>query len=310
MSELHANNAALARPLRSPPREDGLGSSSAEGALALRVGAGLVRAETSDMTRAICCLATIALGCGRAAEVSTLPEPDELGSRHVTGARSGRAAGSAPADADRAKLRFRMQRYMDDLRTVERLLIAGRLDEARSRAFLLSRPARDVWSIDALRVSQAALALSGTTDLEEACRIEPRIAAACADCHRRAGSLPAFDRSPRPPPDDAEPRARMARHEWAADQLWEGLVGASDRSWTAGLEVLAVQPLPSLSNAAGPRLQRLAAAALAAVPRDTPADRARTYGELLVTCAACHGPPRSGPGDHAPPVRARALRSR
>jgi len=35
-----------------------------------------------------------------------------------------------------------MQRHFDDLRAVERLLIAGRLAEAKSLAFLLSRPAR------------------------------------------------------------------------------------------------------------------------------------------------------------------------
>lgn len=249
------------------------------------------------MTRAICYLATIALGCGRTAEPPTFPDPEELGGRHAAGAGSGRAgaAGAAPANADRARLRFHMQRHFDDLRGVERLLIAGRLAEAKSLAFLLSRPAREVWSIDALRVSEAALALSGAASLDEACRLEPRIAAACADCHRRTGTSPAFVRAPPPPPDDPEPRARMARHLWAADRLWEGLVGASDHAWRAGLEVLAAQPLSSLPDAAGPRLQRLAVAALAEVPRDTPADRARTYGELLVTCAACHASPAALP---------------
>ena len=216
------------------------------------------------------------------------PQADELGSRHAADAAPDLAEGPPPPDSERAKLRFRMQRHFDDLRAVERLLVAGKLAEAKSRAFLLSRPARDIWSIDALRVSEAALALSGAATLDEACRLEAIVAAACADCHRRGGSPPAFRRALEAPPDDPAPRARMVRHQWAADRLWEGIVGASDEAWRAGLEVMAAQPLPSLAEAAGHRLQRLAAAALSELPRDTPAARAQAYGELLVTCTACH----------------------
>lgn len=252
--------------------------------------------RTLAMTRAIYCLATIVLGCGRAAEPPAFPDPEELGSRHAAGAEPGRAdaGGATPTNTDRARLRFHMQRHFDDLRGVERLLIAGRLAEAKSLAFLLSRPVREVGPAEALHVSEAALALSGAASLDEACRLEPRVAAACADCHRRTGTSPSFAHAWPPPPDDPEPRARMARHLWAADRLWEGLVGASDQAWRAGLEVLAAQPLSSLPDAAGPRLQRLAVAALAEVARDTPADRVRTYGELLVTCAACHTSPAAG----------------
>lgn len=244
--------------------------------------------------RAFCCLAMIAVGCGRAADPSTFPASDELGSRHVANTIPEVSDGARSLDGERARHRFRMQRHFDDLRAVERLLIAGKLAEAKSRAFLLSRPAREVWSTDVLRVSEAALALAGATSLEEACRLEPQVAAACADCHRRGGSPPAFDRAPAVPPDDPSLRARMSRHQWAADRLWEGLVGGSDRAWRSGLEVLAAQPLSSPPDTTGRRLQLLAAAALDELPRDTPAARARVYGELLVTCVACHA--RRGTG--------------
>jgi len=155
------------------------------------------------------------------------------------------------------------------------------------------------WSAEAARASAAALALSDAASLDEACRLAPRVAQACGDCHRRAGTTPVRGPVPPPPPDDPTPRARMARHQWAADRLWEGLVWTSDRAWCAGLEVLAAAPLPSLPDVAGARLQRLARAALDAASRDTPADRASAYGELLVTCAGCHA---SHEARVAPPV--------
>jgi hypothetical protein len=273
--------------------------------------AGMARAALRAMTRAsramtrasCCCLVAIAIGCGGGVDPPAFPVPDELGSRHVVRAGSGHAAADPPPISDPAKVRFHMRRHLDDLRAVERLLIGGKLAEARSLAFLLSRPVRDAgldaWSAAAARASAAALALSEAMSLDEACRLAPRVAEACGDCHRRAGTPPAIGRVPPPPPDDPTPRARMARHQWAADRLWEGLVWTSARSWCAGLEVLAAAPLPSLPDAAGARLQRVARAALDAVPRDTPADRARAYGELLVTCAGCHASheaPGSPPG--------------
>lgn len=262
------------------------------------------------MTRALGCLVVLAIGCGRAGPPA-FPEEATLGERHVERAGEGAAAEAAlPPGADRAKVRFHMQRHFDDLRRVERLLIAGKLDEAKSLAFLLSRPVRDpsveAWAAASARVADAALALSGAATLPEACRLEPRVAAACADCHRSTGALPAFDRVPPAPPDDPELCARMARHQWAADRLWEGLVGPSDRAWSAGLEVFAAAPLPAATDAAGARLQALAKGALAALPRDTPADRAKAYGEMLVTCTACHASPAARPFPvDAPPRSAR-----
>jgi cytochrome c553 len=252
------------------------------------------------MTRAIGCLVILAIGCGRAA-APAFPEGEALGEQHVAraGDGGGRAEAALPPGVDRAKVRFHMQRHFDDLRRVERLLIAGKLEDAKSLAFLLSRPARDpgleAWAGASARVADAALALAGAASLPAACRLEPRVAAACADCHRSTGALLAFDRVPPAPPDDPELCARMARHQWAADRLWEGLVGPSDRAWSAGLEVFAAAPLPSASDSAGVRLQGLARAALAALPRDTPADRAKAYGEMLVTCTACHAGPAARP---------------
>ncbi|MDX2090460.1 MAG: hypothetical protein SFX73_21560 [Kofleriaceae bacterium] len=84
-----------------------------------------------------------------------------------------------------------MRALIDDLRQVDTMLAAGRLDEARALAFMLSRPVRDprLQALDAEyeRVATAALALAGATSFEEAYRLAPRVVAACANCHARAG---------------------------------------------------------------------------------------------------------------------------
>jgi hypothetical protein len=85
----------------------------------------------------------------------------------------------------------------------------------------------------------------------------------------------------------------MARHVWAIARVREGVVGAADEPWQAGLDVLAQAPLP-WSEAQADRVglaQSLHDAASHARKRagtDTWADRATSYGELLATCAACH----------------------
>jgi len=84
----------------------------------------------------------------------------------------------------------------------------------------------------------------------------------------------------------------MARHRWAADRLWEGLVGGDDEPWRAGLAVLAATPIrwPELGERKGlaRSLQQLAEQAQKRQATDSIADRAQLYGEMLVTCTACH----------------------
>ena len=99
-------------------------------------------------------------------------------------------------------------------------------------------------------------------------------------------------RPSQPPPDQPTLEARMLRHRWATERLWEGIVGGSDDAYRAGLDVLAVTPLPfkQVSEQAGlaRQLQRAAEQARKTMAKDDVDERARRYGEMLVTCAACH----------------------
>lgn len=197
-----------------------------------------------------------------------------------------------------AMVRLHMQRHFDDLHQIERLLVAGKLDDAKSLAFLLTKPASDPgmapWAAESADVVEAARALAAAPGIDEACRREARVAAACAECHFRTQKVPIF---PVPSPAPAEgplPAARMARHQWAVDRLWEGIVAGADHPWHEGLDVLASTPLPFTPITDAPalaaHLQELARSALAKQKEgaETLEDRARVYGEILVTCAACH----------------------
>ncbi|HEU4732306.1 MAG TPA: hypothetical protein VFT22_30640 [Kofleriaceae bacterium] len=244
-------------------------------------------------------VAILAGGCHPANEVASAAHPapaatPPLGERHVTptiDAAGGRVQLERPA-----MVRFHMRRHFEDLRMIERLLVAGKLEDARALAHLLAKPARDPgfapWAAESQRLTDAALALASATSLEEACRREPRVSEACASCHVRMQTTPVFGIPPPLPLDLPTRKARMARHQWAVDRLWEAMVGPSESSWHGGLEVLAAAPMPfpvwTEASRYARRLQELARDQLPPYRTTSLADRAAAYGELLVTCVGCH----------------------
>ena len=155
------------------------------------------------MMRALLVAATLTVSCGHPAQGGDDPQrqPPE------------------PVRFDKpAMVQFHMRRQLDDLRKVERLLIAGKLDEARTRAAALTLTAPDPgmarWQREVDAVTEAARALVAAPSIDEACRREARVAEACAQCHLDTQKLPVFAVPVIPPPDDPAPAARMARHQW------------------------------------------------------------------------------------------------
>lgn len=201
-----------------------------------------------------------------------------------------------PAQFDHpAMARYHMHLHFDDLRSLERMLLAGDLARGTTLAHLLVRqadtPITRAWDQDLRAVSAAAFALTRATTIGDALRREARVGAACASCHAHALSLPVFGTLGDVPRDLPTAEARMARHAWATDRLWEGLVGADDVRWSRGLEVIAQTEAPVAALVGSPpmqlRLQQLARETLAAPPTSLDA-RAAIYGDLLVLCADCH----------------------
>ena len=207
----------------------------------------------------------VVFGCARAPEQRV----DELGQLHVEGEHG---------DTN-PRLRSDMHVHFEDLRHIGHLLRAGRLPEAKAVAFWLTRAIRDprVHGPEHERMQTAARDLSTAPTLAAALRNQARIAVACGDCHARTGARGAFERNTIAPRDDQTSASQLRRHRWAADRVWDGVVGASEVQWRAGLEVFAHEMAVS-------RVREVATRALAN-PAD---DRAQHYGDLLVSCTSCH----------------------
>ena len=179
---------------------------------------------------------------------------------------------------------------------IEQLLIAGKLAEGTALAFLLVRTTDDPglapWADRDQRVADAAQFLVEAPSVDEALRREVQVAAECAGCHAAAQVARTLRPAPAVVADDGTRATRMARHVWAVDRLWEGLVTPSDERWTRGLEVLASAPMPFSARSDAPllaaQLQKIAQHQLAGRAASDLDDHAAAYGDLLVTCTACH----------------------
>jgi cytochrome c553 len=199
-------------------------------------------------------------------------------------------------------VRLHMHENFDLLRAIEKLLVRGKLDEvrllARGIAEAPDEPGMAPWAKQAALVRERAAALASAPDTGEACRREAQLAVACAGCHVDAGATPEF-RSPGQLPSDLPTiEARMRRHLWATDRLWEGIVGGADDMWREGLDVLAATPLPAVQDVdrgLARQLQQLADRARIAKATATATDRARSYGEILTACTGCHTAKQKGP---------------
>ena len=188
-------------------------------------------------------------------------------------------------------IRFHMHENLGLLRAIERMVIHGKLDDAKKFAAAIAEapdePGLGTWTPQANAVRERAAALADSPNVAEACKREARLAAACASCHVEAGALSDLDAPPRTPPDEATVEARMARHRWATDRIAEGIVAGTDEPWQQGLDVLAATPLDwkAIDPARVPFARTLQKRATAA---KRTMDRAAAYGEILVACAACH----------------------
>jgi cytochrome c553 len=123
-----------------------------------------------------------------------------------------------------------------------------------------------------------------------------RMASACGSCHRSAEKGPRFNVVSRPETGTGPVTTQMLKHIWAADRMWDGLIGPSDSSWTAGAIAMAdiTEYERGLSATSGNADDVRALARRArdlstrAAMASTQNARGEIYGEFLATCAACH----------------------
>lgn len=178
-------------------------------------------------------------------------------------------------------------------------LVAGDLDGFRSSADTLDKELsanlNETWKqhLDAMR--SAARTARDAKTIDAAAVALGDVGAACAACHEKLGPPKMSVGAPPAPASGAKPH--MDRHHWAADRLWDGLVGPSREAWSKGAEVLADAPLAPAAIAGQksvpPEVLDLAKRthALASRARTANDDRARakSVAEVYETCAGCHG---------------------
>jgi hypothetical protein len=213
---------------------------------------------------------------------------------------AGCARAGAPAPGPRS---VRMTEHFTRAGQLYAAVAGGHLDSVRQRAQDIldhetgeGLPARSMRYVDELRAF-TSLAVRAP-DVEAAAAAVARVGAACGACHSELKRGPQYARTAMVPPPAPDPdvASRMRRHRWAADRLWEGLIGPSDVAWRAGAQVLRDAALYTDALTSDvtqyEQVTRLAwtvheIGARSDITRDRN-QRAGLYGELLATCARCH----------------------
>lgn len=185
-------------------------------------------------------------------------------------------------------------------------LIAGNLELVRWNAtFLAERepdPSVASWSQYVAQLRERAAKVAGATTLPSAAMASTELALECGRCHAANAATPVFPALDRRV-DASGTRPHMLRHQWAAEQMWNGLIGPSEERWNAGVAELAEAPLAPEEIAANatvlPAIAELGEDVHALGAQGSKAttwnERAEIYGRLLATCASCHsGSPRNG----------------
>lgn len=127
-----------------------------------------------------------------------------------------------------------------------------------------------------------------------AARSVAEMARTCGACHTENGPGPAFDFDP-PPMEESTVSERMARHHWAAQRMWEGLVTPSPALYATGARSLTgapmwgAEPLPEDVAGLEDRVRALGEEALGA---EADSERVSVYAALLAACADCHAAAR------------------
>ena len=179
-------------------------------------------------------------------------------------------------------------------------VVQGDLERARRAAAWLVEPEnRSTFPASAQAYQEEMLrqasGIAAAPDLASVSAQAGQLAAACGSCHAALDGGPRFVVGSDAPQGRSQ-EAHMVRHIWAADRMWEGLVGPSEEAWLAGAESLSGTG-PGLTEAfrtsfptgvlAG-FLEEVNALANEAMASDEPGERADVYGRILDTCRRCH----------------------
>ncbi len=193
-----------------------------------------------------------------------------------------------------------MYAHFDRAGEVHDALVRGELDRAKvAGEWIASHPEprglTDVPEAFLFAMQGYATQVSQSNRLEEAATAAAHLGRTCGDCHREQAIEPRFLVGTAPPSGDG-PKAEMARHIWASERMWEGLVGPGDHAWRSGAEALKqgwldphdVASDPGDRERIGELIRQVYALGTQAERASDSGERAEIYGEFLNTCTECH----------------------
>jgi hypothetical protein len=193
-----------------------------------------------------------------------------------------------------------MYAHYDRAGEVHDALVRGQMDRARAAAlWLATHEEPGMLPEDSDRHVAAMIAFARRAaeapDLGAAALATSHMGRVCGDCHREHDVVPRFLVGT-VPPEGTGPRAEMARHIWASDRMWQGLIAPDDHAWTSGARGLTLGWLNPGAVVADPAdreklralIQQVYDLAHSAETTSESEGRAEIYGDFLVTCIDCH----------------------
>lgn len=210
--------------------------------------------------------------------------------------------GTADEEGQTLTTKAHMQDHFSKAAEIKAALIAGKLEQAREPARWMAEHQADVehpeaWKPYVQDMREAAQRIGGAVDLATATQSFVALVQVCAECHTAVGGPKIDVGEPPKLGESADIVAHMARHHWALDAMWQGLMGPSREAWITGAEALAEAPLiPDVlapTQSIPQEISQLAARVhmLGNEARDVPGVSGipgQIYGELLTTCETCH----------------------
>jgi len=210
------------------------------------------------------------------------------------------------AAADDANVTEHMHKHHDAMIAIQQAIIAGSFADTRESAqWLLDHeqpaglPAAGSEFVVAMR--EAADGVLNAENLEAAAEATSQMGHACGNCHLATQVMVEFDEADNPS-DEIKDKPHMQRHQWAADRMWEGLIGPSDQAWSRGANLLFESPIkPNVLNAHGGgeevigmsrRIHQLAGNATVV---SNPEEKVEIYAEFIANCGSCHAELSMGP---------------
>lgn len=149
----------------------------------------------------------------------------------------------------------------------------------------------EAWRSHAAAVQAAAQRALDAVDDDDAARAIGELGAACGACHAAMQNGPAREPTGFSELGAEDLRARMHRHGWAMERMWEGLIVPWDASYMVGAQVLAEGQLELEkrdAKALAEGLSAVRALGRQAATLEHGNERALAYGDLIATCADCH----------------------